>query len=167
MHTYLHTRMHTCIHTFIHTYISATALQRESVMGATPAPQLLPLVLYSLSRDPTPLSLRLLARPAQQICDHFLDIFLQCHFGRFWLQLGLNLPPNLGPKSTKNRSKSRPNSNLTCILFSIAFGIDFGRNFHRFSTPKSTKNQSKFNKKSTQHHNNQKTKKFIITRQGR
>ena len=99
--------------------------------------------------------------------DVFLHVILHPFFYRFLVQLGSNLAPNLAPKSTKNRSKSRPNSNLTCILFSIAFGIDFGRNFHRFSTPKSTKNQSKFNKKSTQHHNNQKTKKFIITRQGR
>ena len=88
-------------------------------------------------------------------------------FYRFLVQLGSNLAPNLAPKSTKNRSKSHPNSILTCILFSIAFWIDFGRNFHRFSILKSTKNQPKFNKKSTQHHNNQKTKKFIITRQGR
>ena len=120
---------------------------RESVMGHTPAPQLLPLVLYSLLRDPPPPTLRGSRRPAWQICDHFLDIFLQCHFGRFWLQLGLNLPPNLDPKSTKNRSKSHPNSIPTCILFSIAFRMDFRTNFHRFSTPKSTKNQSKFNQK--------------------
>ena len=78
----------------------------------------------------------------------FFDIVLGPPFLGFWCQLGTNLPPHLGPKSFPNPSKSHPKSIQNRILFLIPFLIEFCKIFGRFSTPKSTKTQSKIDHKS-------------------
>ena len=81
--------------------MSATALQRESVMGHTPAPQLLPLVLYSLLRDPTPPTLRGLG-------DKFAIIFWTSFCNAILVDFGSNLASTCLPTWVQNRPKIDP-----------------------------------------------------------
>ena len=97
----------------------------------------------------------------------FLNMFrhrFRCHLGPIlvptWLQLGIQNRPKIDPRAIQT-----PSQLASC--FRSPFGWIFERIFIDFRLPNRPKINQNSIKKSTQHHNNQKTKKLIITRQGR
>ena len=118
---------------------------RESMMGHTPAPQLLPLVLYSLLRDPTPLYLRGLRGPHNK----FVIIFWTSFCNAILVDFGSNLASTCLPTRIQNRPKIDPRAIQTPSQLASCFRSPFGWIFERIlidcrlpNRPKSIKIQS-------------------------
>ena len=151
-------------------YVSATVPLARSGVSLRPCRSPGPWIELVI-RGQQPDFLRLLACPCMPPQTRFSIIFLNMFRHRFRCHLGPILVPTWPQLDLQNQPKIDPRAIQTPSQLASCFRWPSGSIFQRICMDFWFPNRSKINqnsiKKSTKHYNNQKTKKLIITRQGR